>query len=378
MAFSFTIQATDPRTRARAGLIRTPHGEVPTPAFAPVGTQATVKALTPRDLREAGATLILANTYHLALRPGADTIARLGGLHRFMGWDGPLMTDSGGFQVFSLADLRSIDADGVTFRSHVDGSEQRFTPESVIAIQEQLGADLIMPLDECTRGDSSYAENVRALERTHRWAERSLSARTREDQALYGIVQGGTFADLRAESARAIAGLDFFGFGIGGLSVGEPKETMLAMLDVQVPLLPEGKPRHLLGVGTPEDFFECVARGIDTFDCALPTREARHARVMTRTGRLNLRNAEHADDPSPLDPQCECYTCQRFSRAYLRHLFKAEEVLALHLATLHNVHFMLKLMADIRQAILAGRFVEFKDEFLRTYVALETGCSRED
>ncbi len=370
-AFSFTIQATDPHTRARAGILRTPHGEVLTPAFAPVGTQATVKALTPRDVREAGAQLILANTYHLALRPGPDTIARLGGLHRFMGWDGPLMTDSGGFQVFSLADLRSIDDEGVTFRSHIDGSEQRFTPESVMAIQEKLGADLIMPLDECTRGDSSYAENVRALERTHRWAERCLAAKTRDDQALYGIVQGGTFADLRAESARAIAGLGFFGFGIGGLSVGEPKEVMLAMLDVQVPLLPDEKPRHLLGVGTPEDLLECVARGIDTFDCVLPTREARHARVMTRAGRLNLRNAEHADDPAPIEPGCDCYTCRTFSRAYLRHLFKAGEVLALHLATLHNVHFVLKLTADIRQAILEGQFAQFKQEFLEEYVQLE-------
>jgi queuine tRNA-ribosyltransferase len=355
-AVSFEILTTCPNTRARAGIIHTPHGEIPTPAFIPVGTQATVKAVTPRDLRDLGASAVLANTYHLALRPGAGLIARLGGLHRFMAWDGPIITDSGGFQVFSLADLRRLDDDGVVFRSHIDGSEHRFTPESVIEIQEQLGADIIMPLDVCTPGDSSFEENVAAVERTHRWAERCLAARKREDQALFGIVQGGTFADLRARSAEFIRARPFPGYAIGGLSVGEPKDVMVAMLDVQVPLLPADKPRHLLGVGAPEDVVVGVARGIDTFDCVLPTREARHARVLTRQGQLNLRNAQFAGDPAPIEPDCTCYTCHHFSRAYLRHLFKAEEVLGLTLATVHNLHFMLHLMWEIRQTILAGRF----------------------
>jgi queuine tRNA-ribosyltransferase len=355
-AFSFEILVTDPRTLARAGIIHTLHGDVPTPAFVPVGTQATVKAVTPRDLQDLGASVILANTYHLALRPGAKLIAQVGGLHPFMAWDGPIITDSGGFQVFSLADQRRLDDDGVVFRSHIDGSEHRFTPESIVGIQEQLGADVITPLDVCTPGDSSFEENVAAIELTHRWAERSLAAKTREDQALFGIVQGGTFANLRARSAEFIRSLPFPGYAIGGLSVGEPKDVMLAMLDVQVPLLPTDKPRHLLGVGAPEDVLAGVARGIDTFDCVLPTREARHARVLTRQGRLNLRNAQFAGDPAPIEADCACYTCQHFSRAYLRHLFKAGEVLGLILATVHNLHFMLQLMHEIRQAILNGCF----------------------
>ncbi|HID87215.1 MAG TPA: tRNA guanosine(34) transglycosylase Tgt [Anaerolineae bacterium] len=370
MTFAFRILARCPHTRARAGVIRTPHGEIPTPVFAPVGTQGTVKTMAPRDLEELGASLILANTYHLYLRPGPETIAHLGGLHRFMGWSGPLMTDSGGFQVFSLEDLRAINEDGVRFRSHLDGSEHLLTPERVIEIQEALGADIIMPLDECTPYPSDHEHNRRALARTHRWAERCRAAQTRSDQALFGIVQGGIFADLRRESARFLASLDLPGYAIGGLSVGEPKALMHQMLEVTVPLLPEEKPCHLLGVGSPEDLFEGVARGVDIFDCVLPTRMARNGAVFTRKGRLNLRNAQYAEDPGPIEEGCGCYACQRFSRAYLRHLIKAREILGLHLTTLHNLHFTLSLMREIREAILDGRFVELREAFLAEW---ETG-----
>lgn len=370
-SFGYEIVARCPHTRARAGVIHTPHGEIPTPVFAPVGTQGTVKTVAPRELEELGASLILANTYHLYLRPGPEIIARLGGLHRFMGWPGPLMTDSGGFQVFSLEDLRAIDEEGVHFRSHLDGSEHFLTPEKVIEVQEQLGADIIMPLDECTPYPSDHEHNRRALARTHAWAERCRTAQTRPDQALFGIVQGGAFADLRQESARFLVGLDFPGYAIGGLSVGEPKALMHQMLEVTVPLLPEDKPRHLLGVGSPEDLFECVARGIDIFDCVLPTRMARNGAVFTRCGRLNLRNARYTEAPGPIEEGCACYTCQHFSRAYLRHLIKAREILGLHLATLHNLHFTLSLMRDIRAAILDGRFVELKDAFLAEWETME-------
>jgi len=366
MDFRFDLIATDPHSRARAGLIHTPHGVVPTPAFIPVGTQATVKALTPRDLREVGASILLANTYHLYLRPGSEVIARLGGLHRFMGWDGPLITDSGGFQVFSLAELRKVDADGVTFRSHLDGSIHRLTPEKAIAIQEQLGADIILCLDECPEPmDRAY--NEEALVRTHAWAARCREAQKRDDQALFGIVQGGIFPDLRRASAEYLMGLDFPGYAIGGLSVGEPKEKMHEMLEVMADCLPEDRPRHLLGVGAPEDFFECVARGVDMFDCVLPTRMARNGAVLTPTGRINLRNARYADDPAPIVEGCTCYTCRNFSRAYLRHLIKAGEILGLHLTTLHNLHFTLDLMRRIREAILAGAFSKLREEFLAGY-----------
>ena len=355
-AFRFEVVARDPRSRARAGILHTPHGAIPTPCFAPVGTQATVKTVTPRDLREVGATLVLANAYHLAMRPGAERIARLGGLHRFMAWDGPLLTDSGGYQVFSLADLRRLDEEGVLFRSHIDGSEHFFTPERVIEIQELLGADLIMPLDVCTAYGTDYAQTRREMELTHRWAERSLAAHSRRDQMLYGIVQGGFFADLRRESAAFLAGLPFPGYAVGGLSVGEPKEEMWAMLEAVVPLLPEDKPRHLLGVGTVDDLVRAVAAGIDTFDCVYPTRLARNAGAMLRSGeRLNLRNARFADDPAPIDANCDCYTCQHFSRAYIRHLVKADEILGLHLLTLHNLRTVIRLMEELRAAILDGR-----------------------
>jgi queuine tRNA-ribosyltransferase len=356
----------DPQCRARAGAFETPHGEIPLPAFAPVGTQATVKTVTPDELESAGAALILGNTYHLYLRPGADIVARLGGLHRFMGWSHPILTDSGGYQVFSLEGLRKVREDGVTFRSHIDGSEHHFTPESVIAIQEKLGADIVMCFDECASPlDRTYS--TQAMERTHRWAARCRAAQTRADQALFGIVQGGIFHDLREQSARFLTGLDFPGYAIGGLSVGETKEQMHAVLDGVVPLLPEGRPRYLMGVGSPEDLFEGVSRGIDLFDCVLPTRVARNGGLLTRQGRINIRNAQFAEDPGPIEAGCDCYTCQRFSRAYLRHLFKSGEVLGLRLATLHNLRMMLRLMADIRQSILDGTFVAFKQDFLSGY-----------
>lgn len=366
MDFRFTLTKCDAHTTARAGCFQTPHGEILTPAFVPVGTQATVKSLSPRELRELGATLIQANTYHLYLRPGPDVIAKMGGLHPFMAWDGPLLTDSGGFQVFSLEHLRIIGDEGVVFRSHIDGSEHFFTPEKVMEIQERLGADIIMCFDECPE-PLDYDYNVRALERTHRWAERCRAAQRREDQALFGIVQGGGFADLRRRSARFLSSLDFPGYAIGGLSVGEPKKTMHAMLEETVPLLPEDRPRHLLGVGSPEDLFECVARGIDIFDCVLPTRIARNGALLTRSGRLNIRNSRFADDPAPVEEGCQCHTCRTFSRAYLRHLIRANELLGLRLTTLHNLHFLLSLIREIRASILDGTFAALKEEFLSNY-----------
>ena len=365
--FSFEIVARDPATRARAGVIHTPHGDIPTPCFAPVGTLATVKAMSPRDLREAGATLILANAYHLAMRPGADLIAEMGGLHSFMGWDGPILTDSGGFQVFSLADLREISDNGVRFQSHIDGAEHFFSPEHVIRIEEQLGADIIMPLDVCTAYGTDYEQTRLDMERTHRWARHCLAAHSRPDQVLYGIVQGGFFEDLRAESAKFIAGLDFPGYAIGGLSVGEPKGEMWSMLNVTVPRLPDAKPRHLLGVGTVDDLIDGVAAGIDTFDCVHPTRIARNSSAMLRSGeRLNVRNAQFTDDPTPIDPACDCYACRQFSRAYIRHLVKANEILGLHLLTLHNLHTVISLMKDARDAIIAGRFADLRSKIPRS------------
>ncbi len=362
----FILFHTDAAGQARLGRIITPHGEIATPAFAPVGTQATVKALDPRDLHELGAELILSNTYHLYLRPGADVVEEMGGLHRFMGWDGPILTDSGGFQVFSLAERRKVGDEGVEFRSHIDGSRHFFTPEMVIRVQEQLGADIIMVLDECAVPDDR-AYNEQALARTHAWAERCRAAQSRDDQALFGIVQGGIFPDLRRRSAKFLVDLDFPGYAIGGLSVGESKEQMYATLDVTVPLLPADKPRYLMGVGAPEDLLEGVARGVDLFDCVLPTRLARNAALLTHTGRINIRNARFERDPAPIEEGCSCYTCRHFSRAYLRHLFKAGEILAARLATIHNVHFLLQLMRDIRAAIAADRFSAFKKAFLADY-----------
>jgi len=362
--FEFTLEATC--GRARAGRFVTPHGTLLTPVFAPVGTQATVKMLTPAQVEEAGATLILANTYHLYLRPGDERIRRLGGLHRFMNWPHPILTDSGGFQVFSLAATRRVDDDGVTFKSHIDGSLHRFTPEKAIAIQENLGADIIMAFDECSDPyDRAYTRI--AMERTHRWAERCLQAKTRDDQALFGIVQGGIDPELRAESARFIASLDTPGIAIGGLSVGETKEETHAMLDIVTGILPINKPRYLMGVGTPEDILQGVAWGIDIFDCALPTRLARHHAAFSSQGRINLRSAIYSDDERPVDEACDCYTCRHFSRAYLRHLILAGEWLAGTLLSIHNIRTLTRLMEEIRQAILDGTFEQRLPEWLHRW-----------
>lgn len=351
--FEFTITARD--HRARTGVFTTPHGKLLTPVFAPVGTQATVKTLTPQHLKEIGASLVLSNTYHLYLRPGDQLVADMGGLHNFMQWQGPILTDSGGFQVFSLAQTRKIDDEGVTFKSHIDGSMHRFTPERSIAIQENLGADIIMAFDECS-DPHDYAYSRAAMERTHRWAERSLQAKTRSDQALFGIVQGGIQPDLRAESAAFIASLDTPGIAIGGLSVGETKEEMYNTLDVVTPLLPENKPRYLMGVGTPEDLIHGVARGIDIFDCVLPTRLARHHAAFSPEGRLNLMNATFSRDERPVDSTCDCYTCRTFSRAYIRHLIVAKELLAGTLISIHNLRALIRLMEEMRGYIQAGTF----------------------
>jgi len=351
--FEFELKAKT--GRARAGVFHTPHGDLETPVFAPVGTQATVKTLTPAQLDELGASLILSNTYHLYLRPGDELVRELGGLHEFMQWPHPLLTDSGGFQVFSLAQTRKIDDDGVTFKSHIDGSTHRFTPEKSIQIQENLGADILMAFDECS-DPNDHAYSKIAMERTHRWAERCLTAKTRADQALFGIIQGVVNPDLRTESAQFIASLPFPGIAIGGLSVGETKDEMYSTLDLVNPLLPEKKPRYLMGVGTPEDLINGIARGVDIFDCVLPTRLARHNAAFSSEGRLNLMNAAFARDPRPIDETCKCYTCQTFTRAYLRHLIVAKELLAGTLLSIHNLHALVQLVKDIRQMIIDGTF----------------------
>jgi queuine tRNA-ribosyltransferase len=359
--FEFQITARD--HRARAGVFATPHGELLTPVFAPVGTQATVKTLTPEHLKEIHASLVLSNTYHLYLRPGDELVRDMGGLHQFMQWPRPILTDSGGFQVFSLAQTRKVDDEGVTFKSHIDGSTHRFTPEKSIAIQENLGADIIMAFDECSDpNDHTYSKL--GMERTHRWAERSLEAQTRQDQALFGIVQGGVQADLRAESARFIASLDTPGIAIGGLSVGETKQEMHDTLDVVTPLLPENKPCYLMGVGTPEDLINGVARGIDLFDCVLPTRLARHHSAFAPEGRLNLMNASFARDERPIDETCDCYTCRTFTRSYLRHLIVAKEFLAGTLISIHNLRALIRLMEQIRAYITDGSFESRLPELL--------------
>lgn len=364
MSFDFTLLAQD--GAARLGHFDTPHGSLETPVFAPVGTAATVKAMRPRDLQELGASLVLANTYHLYLRPGDELVRDLGGLHRFMGWDGPILTDSGGFQVFSLSDTRRIDDEGVTFKSHLDGSTHRFTPEKSIAIQENLGADVIMMFDECPPpNDYDYVRQ--SLGRTHAWAARCLAAKTRSDQALFGIVQGGVFRDLRESSARFLLDLDLPGYAIGGLAVGETKPEMHAVLEWLHPLLPADKPRYLMGVGAPEDLVNGVLRGVDIFDCVLPTRIARNGAALVLGGRINLRNAQYAADPLPIDPACDCYACAHFSRAYIRHLVKAEEILSSILLTTHNLHFLLRLMDDLRKAIRKGTVAEYAQEFLSHY-----------
>ncbi|WP_334110438.1 tRNA guanosine(34) transglycosylase Tgt [Thermodesulfitimonas autotrophica] len=351
MAVRFEVLKQD--GTARLGRLYTPHGVVDTPVFMPVGTQGAVKAMTPEELRALGAQMILGNTYHLYLRPGTEIIREAGGLHRFMHWDGPILTDSGGYQVFSLAPLRRLTAEGVIFRSHLDGSEHLFTPEKVVALQEALGSDIAMVLDECPPYPASREEVTAAVARTTAWAARSLAAQSAA-QALFGIVQGGVYRDLREQSARELVALDFPGYAIGGLSVGEPKELMYQVLDWTVPLLPPEKPRYLMGVGHPDDIIEAVARGVDMFDCVLPTRLGRHGGALTPFGRLNIRNACYARDFSPLVPGCGCYACQNYSRAYLHHLVRAGEILGLRLLTTHNLHFLLKLTAEIRAAVARG------------------------
>jgi len=360
--FTFQLLATD--GRARAGRFQTPHGTLETPVFAPVGTQATVKALTPAQVKELGATLVLANTYHLYLRPGDDLVAEMGGLHKFMQWDGPILTDSGGFQVFSLTGINQIDDEGVTFKSHIDGSMHRFTPEKSIQIQENLGADIIMAFDQCPE-PYDHAGVEAAVARTHAWLERCAAAKTRPDQALFGIAQGGVHADLREQSAAFVASLDLPGYAIGGLAVGEAKEEMHTTLELMDRCLPEHKPRYLMGVGTPQDLINGVRRGVDIFDCVMPTRMARNEAVFLRNGsRLPLRNAPFARDPRPIDEHCGCYTCQHFTRAYLRHLIIAKEMLSATLLSIHNLYTLVHLAKDMRGAIFEGRFEAFAKEIL--------------
>jgi len=342
---------------ARAGTLVTAHGEVPTPVFMPVGTAGTVKAMTADAVRSTGARMVLGNTYHLMLRPGAERVARLGGLHRLMDWHGPILTDSGGFQVMSLNDLRRLDADGVTFRSHLDGSAHRLTPERSVAIQHLLGADVTMCFDECTPFPATHEQAASSMRLSMRWAERSRRAFVpREGHGLFGIVQGSTFEDLRAESVAALTAIGFEGYAIGGLAVGEGQAEMFRMLDVTTPLLPAEAPRYLMGVGTPSDLIGAVRRGVDMFDCVIPTRSGRTGRAYTSRGVLNLRNARHAEDPAPLDPDCDCPCCTKHSRAYLHHLIKAEEMLGPMLLTWHNIRYYQALMARLRRAILEGRF----------------------
>ncbi|BDG60800.1 tRNA guanosine(34) transglycosylase Tgt [Caldinitratiruptor microaerophilus] len=368
----FQVIARDPASAARLGRLTTPHGAIETPVFMPVGTQATVKTMTPHEVWDLGARILLSNTYHLYLRPGHDVVREAGGLHPFMAWPGAVLTDSGGFQVMSLAPLRRITEDGVEFRSHIDGATHFLRPEDAVRIQNDLGADIIMAFDECTPYPSDREYARASLERTARWAARCRAAHGRPDeQALFGIVQGSVYPDLRIESARRTVELDFPGYAVGGLSVGEPKPVMYEMLEVQVPLLPEDRPRYLMGVGSPEDLIEGVWRGVDMFDCVLPTRLARHGTVFTRRGRITVRGAAYARDWAPLEEGCTCYACRHFSRAYIRHLLKADEILGMRLCTIHNLHFLLRLMEDIRQAIAAGRLAALRRDF---YALWEEGA----
>jgi queuine tRNA-ribosyltransferase len=377
-AFSFELTHRD--GGARAGVFRTPHGVVETPAFMPVGTRAAVKAVTHRDLIDLGAPIVLANTYHLFLRPGDDLIARLGGLHRFMSWERPILTDSGGYQVFSLADTRTVHEDAVRFRSHLDGSQQALSPEKAADVQAQLGSDIAMVLDECAAAPASEAVAREAMERTARWARRArdrfLAIQAGEaggvrvsnpGQAQFGIVQGGVYPALRTESARRTVDVGFEGYAIGGLSVGEPADVMYDVVAHTAPLLPEHRPRYLMGTGMPDDIFECVSRGIDMFDCVLPTRNARNGQLLTSEGRLVIKNARFAEDERPPDPLCGCYTCRHFSRAYLRHLFLSQEMTAATLNSLHNLYFYLDTLRRIREAIVFGSFEKLRQEFHRTF-----------
>ena len=378
----FQLLSKDPGSAARRGRLTTSHGVIETPQYMPVGTQASVKAVAPRDLDVMGTEIILGNTYHLFLRPGLDVFRHFGGLHKFMNWHKPILTDSGGFQVFSLAKLRSITEEGVEFRSHLDGSKFFLGPKEALEIQHVLGSDIMMAFDECPPWPCEEAKVNDAVQRTIRWARASLDHhrhlietepnRPTRDQALFGIVQGGSHAHLRADCAAALVAMDFDGYAIGGVSVGEPEEEMYKTAEVTVPHLPEHKVRYAMGLGQPHQLVELVARGVDIFDCVLPTRVARHATVYTRFGTLNLRGAQYKMDPLPLEPGCGCYACQNFTRAYIRHLFKAGEILALVLVSLHNLHFYLELMRDIRKALDDGSFGSFRTHFLSTYLQEKT------
>jgi queuine tRNA-ribosyltransferase len=367
MAITYELIKVCKQSGARLGKVHTPHGSFDTPAFMPVGTQATVKTMSPEELQTMDAQIILSNTYHLFLRPGHEIVAEAGGLHRFMNWDRPILTDSGGFQVFSLSDIRKITEEGVQFRSHISGEKLFISPEKAMEIQNALGADIIMAFDECPPYPAEYDYVRKSLELTTRWAERCMKSHNRSDQALFGIIQGGMFADLRKQSARELLALDFPGYALGGLSVGEPKPLMYEVLEETVPLLPTKKPRYLMGVGSPDALVEGAIRGIDMFDCVLPTRIARNGTTMTSKGRLVVRNAQYARDFTPLDENCDCYTCRNYTKAYIRHLIKADETFGIRLTTYHNLHFLLQLMRDVRQAIMNDRLLDFRDQFFADY-----------
>lgn len=366
-ALTFGLQARCAETSARAGTLETTRAVIETPVFMPVGTQATVKTMTPEEISDLGFRIILSNTYHLHLRPGEDIVREAGGLHPFMNWPHAVLTDSGGFQVFSLAKLRQIEEEGVRFQSHLDGSRLFLSPETAVGIQEALGADIIMAFDECIPYPADEAYAAKSVERTLRWAARCQAAQTREDQALFGICQGGVYPDLWKRSAETLVEMDFPGYAVGGLSVGEPKPVMFEMLETVAPLLPEDKPRYLMGVGEPTDLVEGVARGVDMFDCVFPTRNARHGAAFTRSGPLPVRNARFARDFEPIDAECQCYVCRSYTRAYIRHLLRSGEVLGWRLMTWHNLAFLADLMHDIRRAIVEGRFASFRQQFLARY-----------
>ena len=365
--FSFELQHVEKHTGARAGVFHTPHGDILTPVHMPVGTQATVKGVLPRDLKEAGSQIILSNTYHLYMRPGDDIVKKAGGLHKFMNWDRPILTDSGGFQVFSLTKLNKIKDEGVYFNSHVDGSRHLFTPEKAISIEENLGADIIMAFDQCSEYGYTYEQAKQAMERTSRWLERCAAAKTRDDQALFPIVQGNFYKDLREESVKRCIPYAKHGIAIGGLSVGEPKPLMYEMLEHIRPFLPENMPRYLMGVGSPDCLIEGVIRGVDMFDCVLATRVARNGTAFTSKGKIVARNSRYREDFSPLDENCDCYCCKNYSKAYIRHLINVNEMLAAMLLSLHNITFLHKLMAGMRRAIFEDRLTEFAQEFYAAY-----------
>lgn len=368
MAIKYKLIKEEKNTMARLGEIHTPHGVIETPVFMPVGTKATVKTMTPEELKKIGAQVILGNTYHLYLRPGQDIMKKAGGLHKFMNWDGPILTDSGGFQVFSFGDRKKISEEGVEFKSHIDGSKHFISPEKSIEIQNDLGSDIMMCFDECTPYPVSYEYAKNSMERTTRWAKRCKEYHTNWDkQALFGIVQGGMFEDLRKQSAKDIVNIGFSGYAVGGLSVGEPMDVMCDILDITTPLLPKDKPRYNMGVGTPNYLFESVIRGIDMADCVLPTRIARNGTAMTSKGRLVVRNAKYKNDFQKLDSECDCYTCQNYSRAYIRHLFNVNEILGARLVTIHNLYFLINLMENIREAIRNDSLLEYRDEFYKNY-----------